>query len=116
MNPNVPTGHSGEVVRQYFQYLYDHYLRQITQNVHIQWDTLFWVLLWVFVLSALFYAFTRWQRTTHKKKEPYPVESYNGYIEEGNGPVGTFLKLFYIGMFVWLVAITVLDLLRGQIY
>jgi hypothetical protein len=116
MNPDIPTGDSGEIVRQYYDYLYSHYLGQIAQQTGIQEDTLLWVLLWVFVLTALFYAYTRWQRTTHEPKEPYPVESYNGYIEESNGPVGTFLKLFFAGMFIWLVITTILSLLHGQIY
>jgi hypothetical protein len=116
MNPNVPTGSSGEIARQYYDYLYSHYLQQITQTYYIHWDTLLWVLLWIFVLAAFFYAYTRWQRTTRQPKEPYPTESYNGYIEEGNGPVGTFLTLFFIAMFVWLVIMTVFAILRGQIY
>lgn len=116
MNPDVPTGNSGEAVRQYFDYLYSHYLSQITQNYYIHWDTLLLVLLWIFVLAAGFYAYTRWQRATREPEEPYPVESYNGYIEESNGPVGTFLKLFFIGMFIWLVIHTVMDLIHGQIY
>ena len=61
-------------------------------------------------------SFSSGQRTTRQPDEPYPVESYNGYIEEGNGPVGIFLKLFFIGMFISLVIITVMDLLHGQIY
>lgn len=116
MNPDVPTGHTGEIVRDYYHYLYEHYLSQFIQNTTIDWDTLLWVALWIFVLAAFFYAYTRWQRTSHETKEPYPVESYNGYIEESNGPIGTFLTLFFIGMFVWLVIITVMDLLHGQIY
>lgn len=116
MNPEVPTGQTGEIVRQYYDYLYSHYLQQISQNYYIHWDTLLWVLLWVFALTAAFYAYTRWQRYTRAHDEPYPVESYNGYIEENNGPVGTFLKLFFIGMFIWLVILTILDLTRGQIY
>jgi hypothetical protein len=117
MSPDdVPTGDSGDIIRQYYDYLYNHYLSQITQKYYIHWDTLLWVLLWIFILAAFFYAYTRWQRTTHQPKEPYPVESYNGYIEEGNGPVGTFLKLFYIGIFIFLVIMTVLNLLNGQIY
>ena len=116
MNPSVPTGHTGETIREYYDYLYSHYLDQIMQTYYIHWDTLLWVLLWVFALGAFFYAYTRWQRSTRENNEPYPVESYNGYIEESNGPVGTFLTLFFIGMFVWLVILTVLDLLHGQIY
>lgn len=116
MNPDVPTGHTGEIVRDYYNYLYSHYLNQIAQKYYIHWDTLLWVAFWIFVLVAFFYAYTRWQRGTHESEEPYPVESYNGYIEESNGPIGTFLTLFFIGMFIWLVILTVMDLLHGQIY
>jgi RsiW-degrading membrane proteinase PrsW (M82 family) len=116
MNPDIPTGDSGEIVRQYYDYLYAHYLSQIAQRTGVPEDTLLWVLLWVFILTSLFYAYTRWQRTTNESNEPYPVESYNGYIEEANGPVGTFLRLFFVGMFIWLLTMTVLSLMHGQIY
>lgn len=116
MNRDVPTGNSGEVVRQYYDYLYSHYLQGITQNYFIHWDVLAWVVLWLIVLAGSFYAFTRWQRRTRAPQEPYPVETYNGYIQEGNGPVGLFLTIFFAGMVLWLLVTTVLDLVRGQIY
>jgi hypothetical protein len=116
MNPDVPTGDSGDIVRQYYDYLYSHYLGQIAQRTGVQEDTLLWVILWIFIFASLFYAYTRWQRTTRQQREPYPVESYNGYIEEGNGPVGTFLTLFFITMFIFLIIMTVLSLMHGQIY
>lgn len=116
MNQNVPTGNTGEVVRQYFDHLYSHYLQGIRQTDVIHWDTLGWFLLWFVILSGLLYAYTRWQRSTHAPKEPYPVESYNGYIQEGNGPVGRFLTLFFAIMVIWLVITTIISLTRGQIY
>jgi hypothetical protein len=116
VNPDVPAGNTGDIVRQYYEYLYHHYLSGITQTYYIHWDTILWVLFWLFILAGGFYAYTRWQHTSRSSKEPYPVESYNGYIEEGNGPVGTFLTLFFIGMFLLLVSFTVYNLLYGQIY
>ncbi|MCB0087834.1 MAG: hypothetical protein KDE54_07965 [Caldilineaceae bacterium] len=113
---DVPTGNSSETVQQYYNHLYHHYLDTLTQTYYIHWDTLGWVLLWLVVLAGSFYAFTRWQRNTRQPSEPYPVESYNGYIQESNGPVGTFLTVFFIGMVVWLLITTVLDLVNGQIY
>ena len=116
MKNDVPTGHSGEVVRQYYDYLYSHHLQNLTQNYVIHLDVLGWFLLWLIILGGGFYAYTRWQRSTHASEEPYPVETYNGYIQEGNGPVGLFLKLFFAGMVMWLLITTILDLTRGQIY
>ena len=116
MEPDVPTGDTGEIVRQYYDYLYSHYLSQYQQNYTVHADTLLWVLFWVFILTAVLYAYTRWQRTTRAADEPYPVESYNGHIQEGNGPIGSFLTLFFIGIFIWLVLVTILNLLNGQIY
>jgi hypothetical protein len=114
--PQVPTGDTTQIVQQYYNYLYAHFLGRLTQNYYIHWDTLLWVALWIFILVGGFFAYTRYQRTTRADKEPYAVESYNGYIQETNGPVGTFLTLFYIAMFIWLVAMTVSNLLVGQIY
>lgn len=116
MNPNVPTGNTPEAVHRYFNYLFQHYLSNINQTYYIHWDTLLWVALWLFILSAAFFTYTRWQRTTRSEKEPYPVESYNGYIQEENGPVGKFLTLFFIAIFVWVLAMTISNLLVGQIY
>lgn len=116
MDQNVPTGHDSETVRRYFEYLYTHYLNGITQQYYIHWDTIGWVVLWIFILAAALFAYSRWQRYTRTTREPYPVETYNGYIQEGNGPVGLFLKLFFAGMVIWLVTTTLLNLIRGQIY
>ncbi|OGC76670.1 MAG: hypothetical protein A2Z27_04880 [candidate division Zixibacteria bacterium RBG_16_50_21] len=116
MNPEVPTGSTSEIVQQYFNYLYQYWLSKTSQNYYIHWDTLAWVALWIFVLTAGFYAYTRWQRYAHEPKEPYPVESYNGYIQETNGPVGPFLNLFFGAVFIWLVVMTILNLINGQLY
>ena len=116
MNNDVPTGNSGDVVRQYYDYLYSHYLQNLTQNYVIHWDVLAWFLLWLIILGGGLYAVTRWQRRTRAPEEPYPVETYNGYIQEGNGPVGIFLKVFFGTMFIWLLVTTILNLVRGQIY
>ncbi|MCA9986159.1 MAG: hypothetical protein KDE09_05630 [Anaerolineales bacterium] len=116
MNPQVPTGSSGEVVREYYQHLFSHYLNQFRQAYTIHADVLLWFLFWFVILTAGFFAYTRWQRTTRASQEPYPVESYDGHIQEGNGPVGPFLTIFFIAMAIWLIIVTVLDLLNGQIY
>ncbi|GIV78031.1 MAG: hypothetical protein KatS3mg050_2425 [Litorilinea sp.] len=116
MNPQVPTGHSSEVIRDYYNYMYSYWLDKLDQTYFIHWDTLGWVLLWLFVLAAGFYAYARWQKTTHADQEPYPVETYNGYIQETNGPVGAFLTLFFIGMIIWLVTMTILNIQNGQLY
>ncbi len=113
---DIPTGSSSEVVRDYFNHLYGQYLLQPTQNYYVHWDTILWFAFWVIMLIALFFFYTRWQRTSQAKKEPYPVESYNGYIQESNGPVGAFLTVFFIVMFVWALIITYMSLTRGQVY
>ncbi|MCA9903791.1 MAG: hypothetical protein KC547_08045 [Anaerolineae bacterium] len=116
MNPSVPTGNSDQIVQQYFHHLYSYYLDRIQQTYYIHWDIVFGVVFWVFVLVALFYFYSRWQRNTSNYKEPYPVESFNGYIQESNGPVGPFLTVFFIAMFLWILAVTILNLVNGQIY
>lgn len=113
---DIPTGSGDDVVTAYFEYLYQNALQHLQQNYYIHWDTIGWVALWLFILAGGFFAYTRWQRTTHAAREPYPVESYNGYIQEGNGPVGVFLSFFLVGMVIWLVAMTVSNLSLGQIY
>lgn len=114
-NP-VPTGNTTEAVQRYYTYLYSLWVGQLQQNFFIHWETIAWVVLWIFILAGGFFAFTRWQRYTHAPEEPYPVESYNGYIQETNGPVGAFLWIFFIAMFIWLLLMTISKLLVGQVY
>jgi hypothetical protein len=117
VNPEaVPTGNTSQVVEQYYDYLYSHYLAQITQTYSIHWDVLAWILFWVVLLAGLFYAYTRYQRYTHFAREPYPLESYNGYVSETNGPVGTFLAIFMTVIVVWLLLTTIYNRTYGQIY
>lgn len=117
MNPKaVPSGNTSEVVNQYYDYMYGHYLAQATQTYYIHWDVLAWIGFWVFMLAGIFYIYTRYQHSTHFAREPYPLESYNGYISEANGPVGVFLTFFFLIIGGWLLVTTVLNLLRGQIY
>ena len=75
-----------------------------------------WWALFVVVLAGLFLAFTRWQGRTRAHHEPYPVETYDGYISEGNGPVGGFLWVFFAVVVGWLVYVTFQSLAHGQIY
>ena len=112
----IPTGNSSETVRQYFNYLYSQYFTHTTQNYYIHWDMVLWIFFWIFMLAALYFSYTRWQHLAQSKNEPHPVESYNGYIQETNGPVGRFLTIFFVVMFLWLVAVTVNNITHGQVY
>lgn len=115
MNPDIPTGSSPEVVQAYFNYLYNIYLRQIDQTYYIHWATDAGILFWIVVLAVGLYLYTRWQRYTHNPEELYPVESYNGYIQETNGRVGPFLFIVFGVVVIWLIFLTADDLLNGQI-
>ena len=112
----VPTGRDGPTVRAYFDYLYNVYLNRITQQFTIQWATFYWTVFWIALMIGSFFAATWWHKRVRAEREPYPVETYDGYISEANGPVGPFLKLFFIGMFLWAVGLTILHLIYGQIY
>lgn len=113
---DVPTGDDSSTISDYYDHLYDHYVSQITQTFDINPITLLWWAFYVFVLVTGVYAATRWQRNTRARREPYPVETYNGYISETNGPVGVFLSLFIVGIVAFLIVITVFHLIQGQIY
>lgn len=116
MSSEVPTGSDEATVSDYYDYLYEHYLRQIDQTFDLEPITLLWWGFWLALLVGGVGAAVWWQRSTRATSEPYPVESYNGYITEGNGPVGGFLTVFFIGVVIWLLAITVAHLVQGQIY
>jgi hypothetical protein len=114
---DVPTGDSTQTVQAYYDHLYSHYLAQaFDQSWLLEWGNLLWVLLWLSALTAVFFAYSYWQRTTRAPKEPYPLESYDGHIQEMNGPVGPFLTLFFIGVALWLGLFTILKIMNGQVY
>ncbi|MCA9891416.1 MAG: hypothetical protein KC615_00425 [Anaerolineae bacterium] len=115
MDP-VPTGHTSAITQEYFQHLYQQYFAQATQTYYIHWDILVGVFFWIAMLALLLFWYSRWQRTTQTSEEPYPLESYNGFIQEGNGRVGPFLTAFFVIMFTWLAIVTIMSLTQGQIY
>jgi hypothetical protein len=113
---DVPSGSDGETVREYYDYLYSHYISEMGQTFRFDAAGLLWWGFWVVILVAGIYLATRLQRSTRAPSEPYPVESYNGYITEANGPAGPFLLISIAGVVLWLIIITVYHLVQGQIY
>ena len=115
MDP-VPTGHTSAITKEYFDHLYQQYFLQQTQTYYIHWDILAGVFFWIAILALLLFFYSNWQRSTQTGQEPYPVESYNGFIQETNGRVGPFLTVFFIVMFIWLAIVTIMSLTQGQVY
>jgi hypothetical protein len=116
MFSDVPTGNDGAAVSEYYDYLYNHYVSEINQTYQVNPTTLLWWGVFVVILVGSIYLATRLQRATRSRREPYPVESYNGYITEANGPTGPFLMIVFAGIVVWLLLITIFHLVQGQIY
>lgn len=114
---DVPTGDTPEKVNEYYAYLTKIWLERTGgQTFEIDWADHFWIGLWIFLLAGIFGVYSFWQRYTRAHREPYPIESYDGHIQEANGPVGGFLMLFFAGVFVWAVILTVLAIREGQVY
>lgn len=113
---DVPTGDSSATVQEYYQYLYAHYLGLFSQQVGINWTIFAWVLLWIVLMVGGFFFYTRYQRQTKQEREPYPVESYDGHIQEMNGPVGPFLWITFVTVAMFVLITMVLNLMNGQIY
>lgn len=113
---DVPTGNDSQTVQEYYDHLYEIYLSRLGETWTLQWNLFGWTALYIIILTAIFYVYTRWQRGTKSPNEPYPVESYDGHISEMNGPIGPFLWLFFIGMFGWVMLLMVLHITGGQVY
>lgn len=114
---DVPTGDTPTEVNEYYDYLLHIWLERAGgQTFMINWNNIFWVGLWIFILTATFGVYTFWQRYTRAHREPYPLESYDGHIQEMNGPVGGFLFLIFATVFAWAAILTILRILNGQIY
>ncbi len=115
MIPEVPTGNTPEIVQQYYQYLLDHYINPVTQNVTPNYFLEGVTLGWVLIITGLIFIYFRRVRN-EKPGKLYPVETYNGYISESNGGVGVFLLVFFGLVVVWVLWITISNLTQGQLY
>jgi len=114
---DVPTGDTPQEVQDYYDYLFSHWL-SVTggQTWLIDWGTVFWLGVWIVILAGVFGAYSYWQRYTRAHREPYPLESYDGHIQEMNGPVGPFLWMVFATVFFWAVLLTIVQIRNGQIY
>jgi hypothetical protein len=96
----VPTGSDDKTVEAYYQYLDLRHLQQQTQAYQVNPQTLIitygvlgGTILVVFTLTWMWYS----KRRTDSAGL-YPVEVYNGYISERNGPVDVYTYANYAAM------------------
>jgi hypothetical protein len=111
-----PTGDDGDTVRAYYDYLYSTYLDRMHQTFSVQPRTFLLIGLFVVVVGGSIAAIGRAQQPSTRSESPTPVETYDGYISEGNGRVGIPLVIAFIGIALWCLALTVFALMHGQVY
>lgn len=112
----VPTGSDDRTVEAYYDYLYLRTLQQQGQTFEVLTQPL---LLTYAVIGAVILIFVGlvWAwfgKRTHNSAGLYPVEVYNGYITERNGPVDTYTYANYAVMLAFCVFYIWWNLVFGQ--
>jgi hypothetical protein len=111
-----PTGSDGETVRDYYDYLFSNYLDRMHQTFSVQPGTFLLIGLFIVVIGGSIAVVGCAQQSSTRSESPTPVETYDGYISEGNGRVGTPLLIAFIGVALWCLVLTALALMHGQVY
>lgn len=111
-----PTGSDGETVRAYYDHLYSTYLDHLHQTFSVQPSTFLLIGLFVVVVGGSIAVVASAQQSSTRSDSPTPVETYDGYISEGNGRVGVPLLIAFIGVALWCLVLTAFALMHGQVY
>lgn len=127
---DVPSGSDPETVRQYYEWLYQHYLDRIPAAPGSDWTLgrgAPWQIAWggpvlqilsvAVVLVGLFWVFARYfNHPRHSRPMLYRPAVFGGTITERHGRLGPFNVILSIGIFLWATYYAVSHVLFGQIY
>ncbi len=111
-----PSGSDGETVRAYYDYLFSTYLDRMHQNFSVRPGTFLLIGLFIVVIGGSIAIVAGAQQSSTRSDSPTPVETYDGYISETNGRVGTPLLVAFIGVALWCLVLTAFALMHGQVY
>ena len=114
----VPTGHSTQIVHDYYNYLYATYYQHIpVYRTVILWREPVWIVFWALTLILFFWVYTRYLNSAHRKKgELYGVASFAGSILERIGVVEAFTYVVTAFFVAWAIYFIVTQIVHGQLY
>ena len=112
----VPTGNDDKTVEAYYDYLQLRHLQQQNQTYTVNSLAL---LITYSVLGAVLLIFSAlvWSWYSRRRRDSaglYPVEVYNGYIAERNGPVDAYTLANYAVMLAFSAFYVWWDIVFGQ--
>lgn len=113
---SVPSGSDDKSVNEYFRYMQLRMLQQEHETFYFDTETFltYYGLLGVMIIVFYFFTFAWYAR--RKTGDLYPVEAYNGYIVERNGPVDPFNWAVYAILVSYMIYYSIVQILYGQLY
>jgi hypothetical protein len=113
---NVPTGSDDASVLAYYDYLNLRHANSLKETYLYDWQGFLvtYALIAAALISLYFFAFAWYAR--RRAGDLYPVEVYNGFLTERNGPVDAFNYAVWAILGIYMVYYTVIQLLYGQLY
>lgn len=113
---NVPTGSDDASVLAYYDYLNLQHAGTLTETYNYNWQNFLvtYMMIAAALISLYFFAFAWYAR--RRSADLYPVEVFNGFITERNGPVDAFNYGVWTILVIYMIYYTVIQLIYGQIY
>ncbi len=114
----IPTGNTTAAAHAYYNYLWANYLGSIAApRTTILWSGIIYEALFIFVLTFMFYLYTRYALRTHRTRgELYGIMSFSGSILERMGPMSVFEIALWVILILWVIYYMVTHILFGYIY
>jgi hypothetical protein len=115
-NVDVPTGSDDASVLAYYDYLNRQHAATLQETYTFNWQNFLitYAIIAAALISLYFFAMVWYSRK--RSGDLYPVEAYNGFITERNGPVDVLNYAVAAILGIYMLYYTVVDLIYGQIY
>ena len=112
----VPTGSDDASVLAYYDYLNLQHANSLKETYHYNWQNFMvtYAVITAALISLYFFAFAWYGK--RRSGDLYPVEVFNGFLTERNGPVDVFNYAVWAILGIYLVFYTVIQIIYGQIY
>jgi hypothetical protein len=114
---HIPTGSDDVTVKQYYEYNALRHLGSMEEQYFVDpyYEGTMYLAIGVVLLVSYFLAFV-WYAKTRNQGDLYPVEVYNAYLTERNGPIDMFNWVTWAVLLSYMAYYTVINLMFAQYY
>jgi hypothetical protein len=113
----VPTGADDKAVNAFYDYDQLRHVASLSETYFMDPYYLTTMYLVFGVVIVCFYGLTyAWLARHQSRGDLYPVETYNAYLTERNGPIDAFNWILWAILLSYMVVYTVVNLIGGQYY